>query len=122
MTLRFGAGLATLALWGLAVARSTASPRPAPLVTAEDGANIARELALEEPRLRRLSRRQFPYDTWSQDDAFHNREHAAVRAAGNNAGVDLGSILNALDVDTRQTPNSNRRTTAAPCKPRPFYD
>jgi hypothetical protein len=78
-------------------------------------------LADREAVLRAKSQKQFPYDLWSQDDAFHAHEQAAVRTLAQRERADLGSVLSALDLHLRSHSKAHKQT-ASPCKPRPFYD
>jgi hypothetical protein len=83
---------------------------------------VGMSLLNQEPRLRAKSDKQFPYDRWSQDDAFGAMEQSAARAAAARERVDLGSVLDALDAAMHAHPSAQRKAGASPCKPRPFYD
>jgi hypothetical protein len=83
---------------------------------------VAKNVLGQEPRLRARSRKQFPYDRWSQDDAFGALEQGAVRAAAGRERADLGSVLDAIDTAMHRDPSAERKAGASPCKPRPFYD
>jgi hypothetical protein len=100
----------------------TAEPPEAPRrATPDERARIARRLATQEAQWRLISQRRFPGDRWSQDDDFHNAEQRAARAAAAGHRIHLSDVLLGIDEGLRADPRG-RRTTASPCKPRPFYD
>lgn len=106
----------------VAVAQAARAPAPrAPRrATAEERARIAQRLAALESSWLGGARRTFPGDRWSESDHFHNMEQMAVRREAALAGVATGDVLLAIDESLRRAPG-NRPVSAAPCKPRPFY-
>jgi hypothetical protein len=110
------------AIWVTALVRTSSKVAPARALPATRRAAVAQSIASAEPSARARARRQFPFDNWSQDDAFHNSEQGSVRALAAREHADLGSVLSALDAYLRAHPSPTRKTGASPCKPRPFYD
>jgi hypothetical protein len=120
--LRAGIGLVVITgsvAWAL-VESATVHGEPAPALKRRE--SVAQRILAQEPRLRERSRKQFPYDHWSQDDAFGAMEQAAVRSAAAVERADLGSVLDAVDAAMHRHPSAQRKAGASPCKPRPFYD
>jgi hypothetical protein len=122
--LRIGIGAASIAVsLGWAVLRSVDVERePLRLLPAARVEPVAASVLAQEPRLRARSQKQFPYDRWSQDDAFGALEQGLLRAAAGRERADLGSVLDALDTVMHREPTAERKAGASPCKPRPFYD
>lgn len=117
-------GVAVTALVGLvAIARALTAPVPAAgrSLPAAERREIAQALAAQEPVWRSRAEAYFPGDRWSQDDDFFNQEHRAVRGMAAARGTSPGEILRAIDEGLRTAP-ANRKVSAAPVKPRPFYD
>lgn len=119
------AAAAALLVSSIAIASvraATAPGGPAPGLKGPARERVAATLADKEPENWRKARLEFPGDRWSQSDAFGALEQDAVRSAARDEQVSIGSVLEVLDHDlhTRRLPN--RLVTAAPCKPRPFYD
>jgi hypothetical protein len=84
---------------------------------------VGRAAAALEPAWREKSRKSFPGDLWSQDDDFHGAERQWVLEEARRHRTSLGEVLRAIDQDLRaHPPQPPRKATAAPCKPRPFYD
>ena len=112
--------LATACL-ALFEAATALPPADSPSASPEQRRQIAQSLALRERSWRLRARQKFPEDYWSQDDDFHNIEQYTVRSTARAAGVRLSDVIYAIDELLREAP-ALRRTTASPCKPRPFYD
>ncbi|MBN1605233.1 MAG: hypothetical protein JW940_01295 [Polyangiaceae bacterium] len=108
----------TIAL--LTAATSTLAPAARSL-SSEERRAIARKLAEEEEPWRRGAARAFPGDLWSRDDAFFSYEQLRIRNAAMTERTAPGDILLGIDELLRQDPRG-RKTGAAPCKPRPFFD
>ena len=86
-------------------------------------AKVGREMAAGEPKLREDSQHHFPGDRWSADDDFHANELISARREASNNRTTTYDVLMAIDADMRAHPHEEgRRVTAAPCRPRPFYD
>jgi hypothetical protein len=115
------AGIAVAVGWAVLLTRNV-ERQPLPRLSPAQGGSVARSVLAQEPRMRARSRKQFPYDHWSQDDAFGALEQGAVRAAASRARADLGSVLDAVDTVMHREPSAGRKAGASPCKPRPFYD
>jgi hypothetical protein len=121
---RVASALAASGLTALAVLTTLTSsgpPRP-PRLAGQQRERIAASIAEREPALRSRSRAQFPGDLWSQGDAYHAHEQELVRRAAAQAGVSVGSVLDALDGWLRAHPSSDHPDSVSPCKPRPYYD
>lgn len=106
----------------ISLSLTTSRYRPIPI---EDDANVmkfAKKLADRETGFRDRSRRHFPGDVWSQDDDFHNMEQRWVRGVAKQNDFSVGELFYAIDKDIRSKRVPNRRSSASPCKPRPFYD
>jgi hypothetical protein len=97
-------------------------PPRSPGLSPEVAIEIARTLAEAEPGARARARLSFPGDHWSQDDDFHNHERRLASALAARHGVDRAAVLANLDADVRSGRVPDRRSGAAPCKPRPFYE
>lgn len=85
-------------------------------------ARVAVEVLAPERQQRRDSARDFPGDSWSAGDAFHNREHWLVRNIAAREGVAIESVLDAIDEGLRMRRVPGNFGGAPLCKPRPFYD
>jgi hypothetical protein len=120
---RISAGV-VIAAFSSAIALSLAPPRHRTM--SEDAIAkarpLSRALAPMEPVFERRARRHFPGDRWSTDDDFHNMEQRWVRDTARRRGVSVGALFYAIDADIRAKRVNNRKNTASPCKPRPFYD
>ncbi len=113
-----------LVLIGRAWTVSSVDDSPGTKLTEAQQRAIGQALARREPAFRRDAERRFPGDVWSQDDHFHNLEQRWARRVAAKHGVPLIEVLRAIDEDLRTNKRTDplRRATAAPCKPRPFYD
>ncbi len=116
------AAAVVIGAFGVVVVRAASVPAPTALGRAspEQRARIAERLAGAERGWESRAEQMFPGDLLSQHDAFHNFEHMSVRREASFAGVSVGEVLLAVDEELRRDPGS-RRTSPAPCKPRPFY-
>lgn len=83
---------------------------------------VASALAVGEPERLREAMLEFPGDPWSQSDAFGALEQDVIREQVHKERVNLGSVIDVLDADIRRDRTPGRKVSAAPCKPRPFYD
>lgn len=116
----------------VARAAGAAAPAPARAVTPGEQADLALNIAVNEPEWQRASEEQFPEDHWSARDDFHSREAARVRELARERGITYEDVLRAVDEDLHagggggtgggQGTGEARSARAIPCKPRPFYD
>ncbi len=114
---------------GVVVARVVTAPTPPsrPAPTAEQRRDLAAIVARDEGSWALSTRQSFPEDTWSARDDFHEHEMKRIRYVAGLRGVSVQHVLRAIDEDLHATPAragspDTRSATAAPCKPRPFYD
>jgi hypothetical protein len=125
MGLKTRAVAAALLVTCLAVAvyRTLSAPRtPSAALTGAARERVAAFLAVAEPDLQHKAALEFPGDLWSQSDAYGALEQDKIREATRNENVNLGSVIDVLDADLRAHRTPGRSVSAAPCKPRPFYD
>lgn len=115
--------IAVAVLIALGRAMTSGEPPPRPLPEA-DRRPLGQLAAQAEPGLRLESRRSFPGDAWSQDDDFAARERNWAREQAARRGVQASEVFRAVDEELRASAplSPPRKTGAAPCKPRPFYD
>jgi hypothetical protein len=114
-----------LLLWTLVVVRSLTAPGEVPpnRLDAATRAALGRQAHEKEPEWRLETQRRFPGERWSQDEDFHATENAWVRAQAARHRAPIADVLRAVDEDLKAHPPAPpRKATAAPCKPRPFYD
>jgi hypothetical protein len=104
----------------LTAATSSIPPEPRSLSSDERRA-VALELAGQEEQWRLGAARAFPGDLWSRDDAFFSYEQLWIRNVTARERTAPGDVLLAIDELLRENPQG-RKTGAAPCKPRPFFD
>jgi hypothetical protein len=119
-----GVGL-VLACCVIALVRALTAEYPASRhrLTDAERAWVGRAAAREEPTWREKSRKSFPGDSWSQDDDFSASERAWIISEAGRRNVPVADVLRAIDEDLRtHPPKPPRRATAAPSRPRPFYD
>ncbi len=116
---RFAGWIVLAVPWGIAFVMSTKveqPPRPSVPLAAQVEA-----FATTEAKLRSDSAHNFPRDRWSADDDFHNAERRWVHGLASSPAPTF--VFEQLDRNLRAGyPNANRKVTASPCKPRPFYD
>jgi hypothetical protein len=118
--------VATTALVVVRAATAPAPPAPKP-VSAEDRAGFAAQIASQEDDWRGKAAKDFPYDNWSQRDAFHGHEATAVKDMAHISGVPYEEVLRAIDddlhrADVRRGRRPPRNVNAVPVKPRPIFD
>jgi hypothetical protein len=117
----------------LVVFRAATAPAPPPpkLATAQDRLGFAAQVASQEDDWRAKAAKDFPSDLWSQRDAFHGHEAAAVRELAGIAGVPYEEVFRAIDDDLHHVASpvgrgsarrSDRNVNAVPVKPRPIFD
>jgi hypothetical protein len=117
----------------LVVLRAATAPAPPPPkhVTEEDRLGFAATIASQEDHWRDKGAKDFPYDVWSQRDAFHGHEAASVRELAGIAGVPYEEVFRAIDDDLHRVASpagrnrprpSDRNVNAVPVKPRPIFD
>ena len=117
-----------LATTALVVGRAATAPAPPPPkhVSADDRAGFAAQIASQEDDWRGKAAKDFPYDTWSQRDAFHGHEATAVKEMARISGVPYEEVLRAIDDDLHRADGNRRRparnVNAVPVKPRPIFD
>ena len=120
--------LVALAATALVVVRAATAPAPPPPkhVSAADRAGFAAQIASQEDDWRGKAAKDFPYDIWSQRDAFHGHEATAVKDMARISGVPYEEVLHAIDDDLHRADGSRRRparnVNAVPVKPRPIFD
>lgn len=90
----------------------------------EQRAELAVEGASLEDAWRHNGALLYPGDRWSADDDFHNQEGRWARSVAGAFRVPVGDMLHAIDEGLHAALRNGtpRRSTASPCKPRPFYD
>lgn len=119
-------GVALLALCSIvALGRALSAEHPPPphRLTDAERVQVGRAAAREELKWRASSRKNFPGDAWSRDDDFSASERAWVVGEARRRRVPIADVLRAIDEDLRAfPPEPPRRATAAPSRPRPFYD
>ncbi len=114
-------------LFGLAVGltRSTAHIPPAfpPVTEMGERNTIYFQVASEESRMRAEGAKEFPADTWSQDDAYHNLEFKKAKKMAADRKRNLGDILQAIDdgMHERWPSPYPMNPKIIPCKPRPIH-
>lgn len=119
------ASLVAVAIIGVVVVRAASAPEPAHPreATPQERAGFAANVASQEADWSNHAADDFPADHWSQRDAFHGHEAAAVRDLARGAdGVSYESVFRAIDEDLHRSRGSDRNVTAVPCKPRPVFD
>jgi hypothetical protein len=122
-----------LSCTALVVGRAATAPAPPPPkhTSAADRAGFASTIASREDDWRAKSAKDFPSDHWSQRDAFHGHEAAAVRELAGISGVPYEDVFRAIDDDLHHVSappdrgkarRPDRSVTAVPVKPRPIFD
>jgi len=98
-------------------------PAPKNRLTATEREQVGRAAAREEPGWREQTRKRFPGDRWSQDGDFGAFERAWIIGEARRRSVPVADVVRAIDEDLRaHPPEPPRSSTAAPSRPRPFYD
>lgn len=118
-------GLALACCVVVALIRALTADFPAPKnrLGAADRERVGRAAAREEPVWREKARKSFPGDLWSQDDDFGASERSWINREAARRRVPVVDVLQAIDEDLRaHPPQPPRSSTAAPSRPRPFYD
>jgi hypothetical protein len=116
------AACTAVALW---LALSAPDVPRARAATPDEAERFVVRLRSDEPGLRRKALERFPADGWSQGDHFGSSERRALRDGAQRDGVDIDSLIRALDEDVRRHPltaDGAPRAPVAPCMPRPFYE
>ncbi|MCY1033014.1 hypothetical protein OV207_16200 [Corallococcus sp. BB11-1] len=121
------AGWLAFALCGVTVGVRAATVAPAPErkhLSDVERAQAGRAAAAEEPRWRAQSLHNFPGDRWSQDDDFSASERQWATGEAERRKVPVEEVFRAVDDELRASGplRPPRKATAAPCKPRAFYD
>jgi hypothetical protein len=118
--------LVTLSVSALVVVRAATVPAPPPLrsATAEQRTYFAVSVVSQEDEWRGKAADDFPADDWSQRDAFHGHEAAAVQNLAGSSRVPYEDVLRAIDDDVHRDrgPGRNRSAGAVPVHPRPIFD
>ena len=108
----------------VAVRASTGGiPRESYRASPEMREEAFRIIAGAEPGMRRSAERSFPFDPWSQDDAYHAMEWRRAMQYADQRGLSLGEVLKAIDDGMREgwaKQPSMMRNTVPPCHPRPI--
>lgn len=116
----------TLSVCALVVVRAATAPAPPPLrsASAAERSRFGAAVASQEDEWRGKAADDFPADHWSQRDAFHGHEAAAVRDIAGNNGVSYEDVLRAIDEDVHRDRGAgrNRCAAAVPVHPRPIFD
>lgn len=102
-------------------ATATSAPLPA-RAEATVAVRVATRIAQAEDSQRANARRNFPGDAWSADDDFHNQERRLAHALAGQYKLGIADVFHIIDADIRAHRVEGRKSNAAPCKPRPFYD
>jgi hypothetical protein len=120
---RWVGGAATLVSSGIAIwtAATSSVPPPGRTLAVHERRAIASTLAAEEEQWRLGAARAFPGDFWSRDDAFFSYEQLRIRNVAIREHTSVGDILLGID-ELLRADSAGRKTSAAPCKPRPFFD
>lgn len=123
---KIAGALVTASCVALVVVRAATAPAPPPLprATAEQRAMFASSIASQEDEWRNRAADDFPADSWSQRDAFHAHEAAAVSGLAASSRVSYEDVFRAVDDDIHRSRGSgrDRSANAVPCKPRPVFD
>lgn len=112
----------------VAKAATAPPPRALPAATAEQRTMFAASVMSQEDEWRFKVADDFPSDNWSQRDAFHGHEAAAVRVLAASSGVSYEDVFRAVDDDIHRNARApgrgarERSANAIPCKPRPVFD
>jgi hypothetical protein len=118
--------LVAVSVTALVVVRAATAPSPQPLraATPAERMMFAASVASKEDEWRGKAADDFPSDHWSQRDAFHGHEAAAVRDIATSNGVPYEDVLRAIDEDVHhdRRPGRNRCAAAVPVHPRPIFD
>ena len=116
--------LVAIAIIAVVVVRAASAPEPPHprQATPQERSGFAATVASQEADWSNHAADDFPADHWSQRDAFHGHEAAAVRDLARGAGVSYESVFRAIDEDLHRTRGSDRNANAVPCKPRPVFD
>jgi hypothetical protein len=102
-------------------AATSSIPPEARSLSPDERRAVASGLAEQEEQWRLGAARAFPGDLWSRDDAFFSYEQLRIRNVAARERTAPGDILLGIHELLRETPKG-RKTGAAPCKPRPFFD
>ncbi len=89
---------------------------------AEERKRLAARVAQHEAEWNQKAAEDFPQDSWSQRDAFHNLESGFVNDVAKGAGVGMEDVFRGVDEDLHEHPSKNRNADVVPCKPRPVFD
>ena len=118
------AAVAAAAIVAVVVVRAATAPAPRPLppATPDQRTLFTATVAGQEGEWRDKAADDFPADLWSQRDAFHGHEAAAVRDLARGAGVSYEAVFRAIDEDVHRSRGADRSANAIPCKPRPIFD
>ena len=117
--------LAFVGVVAIVVRGAAAAPKPKPLrtPTADERAQLARQVAMQEASWKASAAADFPTDAWSQRGAFHNHEMGLVRDLANGAQIPAEEIFRGIDDDIHATkPGEDRSAEVVPLKPRPIFD
>ncbi|RKH21148.1 hypothetical protein D7X74_01805 [Corallococcus sp. CA047B] len=121
------AGWLAFALCGVTAGVRAATVAPAPErkhLSDVERVQVGRAAAAEEPMWRAQSLHNFPGDHWSQDDDFSAAERSWVMGEAQRRDVPVEEVFRAIDEELHSSSpvQPPRKATAAPCKPRAFYD
>lgn len=126
MNLAIRAICVVVAIGTVAVVISRAQSATVPAVRhadVEERKRLAARIAQREAEWNQKAADDFPQDSWSQRDAFHNLESNFANDVAKGAGVGMEDVFLGVDEDLHQHPGSkNRNADVVPCKPRPVFD
>ena len=114
-----------VAIGTVSVVVSRARSATAPTVRTadkEERQRLAARVAQHEPEWNQKAADDFPQDSWSQRDAFHNLESGFANDVAKGAGVGIEDVFRGVDEDLHEHPAKNRNADVVPCKPRPVFD
>jgi hypothetical protein len=88
----------------------------------DERARLGARIAQHEAEWNQKASDDFPQDSWSQRDAFHNLESNFANDVAKGAGVGIEDVFRGVDEDLHEHPALNRNAQVVPCKPRPVFD
>jgi hypothetical protein len=107
----------------IVVSRAQSSVAPAVRhADVEERKRLAARVVEHEAEWNQKAADDFPQDSWSQRDAFHNLESNFVNDVAKGAGVSMEDVFRGVDEDIHAHPGKNRNADVVPCKPRPVFD
>lgn len=117
--------LAFVGVVAIVVRGAASAPKPKPLrtPTADERAQLARQVAMQEAGWKASAAADFPTDAWSQRDAFHNHEMNLVRELANGKQIPAEEVFRGIDEDIHANKSGEDRSAeVVPLKPRTIFD